>query len=293
MTATEDRRDRAERGGEPARGRVPAQRTVPGQTRADGQVLANGRGPRDGPRKVLITGGSSGIGAATARAFAASGFPVAVAGRDAAGLKEVAAETGAIVVPGDLCDPGVPQAVVEAAADALGGLDVVVSNAGLGWAGPFATMTAEEIDTLLDVNLRAAAHLTRASLAYLRSGRGHLVYVGSIAGVVGVAGEAWYSATKAGLTALAGVLRAELKDEGIGVTLVTPGVVDTPYFERRNVPYQRDRPRPVSAQLVADLIVDAVARRRDEVVVPGWLLLPARLKVNFPRLYRLLESRFA
>lgn len=287
MTATEDRRDSADRGGEPAGGRVPAQRTVPGQARADGQ------GPRDGPRKVLITGGSSGIGAATARAFAASGFPVAVAGRDSAGLKEVAAETGAIIVPGDLCDPGVPQAVVEAAADALGGLDVVVSNAGLGWAGPFAAMTGEEIDTLLDVNLRAAAHLTRASLAYLRSGRGHLVYVGSIAGVVGVAGEAWYSATKAGLTSLAGVLRAELKDEGIGVTLVTPGVVDTPYFERRNVPYQRDRPRPVSAQLVAGLIVDAVDRRRDEVIVPGWLLLPARLKVSFPRLYRLLESRFA
>jgi uncharacterized protein len=293
MTATEDRRDSAEPGGESVGGRVPAQRAAPARAQADGQGPADGRGPRDGPRKVLITGGSSGIGAATARAFAASGFPVAVAGRDPAGLKEVAAETGAIGLPGDLCDPGVPQAVVEAAADALGGLDVVVSNAGLGWAGPFATMTSEEIDTLLDVNLRAAAHLTRASLRYLRPDRGHLVYVGSIAGVVGVAGEAWYSATKAGLTALAGVLRAELKSDGIGVTLVTPGVVDTPYFERRNVPYQRGHPRPVSAQLVADLIVDAVTRRRDEVIVPGWLLLPARLKVSFPRLYRLLESRFA
>jgi NAD(P)-dependent dehydrogenase (short-subunit alcohol dehydrogenase family) len=245
------------------------------------------------PRRVLITGGSSGIGAATAREFAARGFPVAVAGRDPAVLRQVAADTGGIAVPGDLAGAGIPQATVEAAADALGGLDVVVSNAGLGWSGPFAAMTDEEIDTLLDVNLRAAAHLTRASLRYLRPGRGHLVYVGSIAGVVGVAQEAWYSATKAGLTTLAGVLRAELSADGIGVTLVTPGVVDTPYLERRNVPYQRHHPRPVSAQMVAGLIVDAVARHRDEVIVPGWLLLPARLKVSFPRLYRLLESRFA
>lgn len=246
-----------------------------------------------GPRKVLVTGGSSGIGAATAREFAARGFRVAVAGRDRAELKEVAEDTGGISVPGDLADGGIPRATVDSAAFALGGLDVVVSNAGLGWSGPFAGMEDDEIDALLDVNLRAAAHLTRASLRYLRPGRGHLVYVGSIAGVVGVTGEAWYSATKAGLTTLAAVLRAELKDEGIGVTLVTPGVVDTPYFDRRQVPYQRDHPRPVSPELVAGLIADAVARRRDEVVVPGWLMLPARLKVSFPRLYRLLESRFA
>lgn len=244
-------------------------------------------------RKVLITGASSGIGAATARAFAARGFPVAVAGRDPVELKEIAGEIGAVAVPGDLRDHGVAQATVETAADALGGLDVVVSNAGIGWAGPFAAMTGEEIDALLDVNLRAAAHLSRASLRYLRPGLGHLVFVGSIAGVVGVAEEAWYSATKAGLTTLAGVLRAELKSDGIGVTLVTPGVVDTRYFERRNVPYQRHYPRPVSAQLVAGLIVDAVARRRDEVIVPGWLLLPALLKVNFPRLYRMLANRLA
>ncbi|MCL2580912.1 MAG: SDR family oxidoreductase [Streptosporangiales bacterium] len=246
-----------------------------------------------GLRKVLVTGGSSGIGAATAREFAARGCRVAVAGRDRTDLAKVAADTGGIAVPGDLARAGAPRATVDMAAFALGGLDVVVSNAGVGWSGPFAGMDDAEIDALLDVNLRAAAHLTRASLRYLRPDRGHLVYVGSIAGVVGVAGEAWYSATKAGLTTLAAALRAELKDEGIGVTLVTPGVVDTPYFDRRKVPYQRHHPRPVRPELVAGLIADAVARRRDEVIVPGWLMLPARLKVSFPRLYRLLESRFA
>jgi short-subunit dehydrogenase len=245
------------------------------------------------PRRVLVTGGSSGIGAATARAFAAAGFRVAVTGRDLMALKEVAGDTGGVALPGDLRELGCAERIVAEAAEALGGLDVVVSNAGVGWLGPFAAMTSEEIDDLLDVNLRASAQVARAALEYLRPGAGHLVFVGSIAGLVGVPSEAWYSATKAGLAMLADVLRSELRGEGIAVTLVTPGVVDTPYFERRNSPYVRQRPRPISAQVVADAIVDAVERSREAIILPGWLYWPARLKVSFPGLYRLLESRFA
>jgi short-subunit dehydrogenase len=244
-------------------------------------------------RKVLITGGSSGIGAATARAFAARGFLVAVTGRDVAALRRVADETGGVSIPGDMRERGCPQRIVETAAQALGSLDVVVSNAGAGWSGPFATMTDEDIDSLLDVNLRAAAHVARAALVHLRPGAGHLVFIGSIAGMVGVPGEAWYSATKAGLGMLADVLRTELKAGGIRITLVTPGVVDTAYFERRNSPYLRHCPRPISPQVVADAVVDAVEHSREAIVVPGWLSWPARLKVSFPALYRLLENRFA
>lgn len=246
-----------------------------------------------GPRKVLVTGGSSGIGAATARAFATRGYRVAVTGRDRAALQEVAADTGGVSVAGDLREPGLSRLVVDAAAQALDGLDVVVSNAGAGWSGQFAMMTAAEIDDLLDVNLRASAHVAHAALPYLRPGAGHLVFVGSIAGLVGVPGEAWYSATKAGLATLADVLRVELKPQGIAVTLVTPGVVDTAYFERRNSPYVRHHPRPLSAQVVAAAIVDAVERSREAIILPGWLSWPARLKVSFPGLYRLLESRLA
>jgi NAD(P)-dependent dehydrogenase (short-subunit alcohol dehydrogenase family) len=244
-------------------------------------------------RTVLITGGSSGIGAATARAFAARGFGVAIAGRDTAALARVAADTGAVTIAGDLRQSGIAQQTADDAAELLGGLDVVLANAGVGWSGPFASMTHEEIDTLLDVNLRSAAHLARASVRHLRPGRGHLVFTGSIAGAVGVPGEAWYSATKAGLSTLADVLRAELRADGVRVTLLTPGVVDTPYFARRNSPYLRHHPRPVSATLVADLIVDAVEHGKEEVTVPAWLTVPARLKMSFPGLYRLLENRFA
>lgn len=241
-------------------------------------------------RRVLITGGSSGIGAATAQVFAGRGYVVAVSGQDKKALDRVAEETGGVSIRGDLREPGCPRRVVDTAALALGGLDVVVSNAGVGWAGPFSAMTDEEIDVILDVNLRATAHVARAALTYLRQGSGHLAFVGSIAGLVGVPDEAWYSATKSAVGMLADVLRAELRAEGIGVTHVVPGVVDTPYFDRRNQPYTRRHPRPIAARVVAAAIVDAVESRRETVVVPGWLSWPARLRGGLPGLYRMLEG---
>ena len=245
------------------------------------------------PLRALITGGSSGIGEATARAFAARGAHVAIAGRDIAALQRVSADTNGVYIPGDLRHAGCPRRTVEAAVDALGGLDLLVVNAGIGWAGPFASMTEADIDSLLDVNLRAGAHLAHAAIPHLRPGIGRLVFVGSIAGLVGAPGEAWYSATKAGLGALAEALRAELRPARIGVSLVSPGVVDTAYFERRHSPYERHHPQLISPQTVAARIVDAVERRRDDIVVPSWLSFPARIKVNFPGLYRLLAARFA
>ena len=278
---------------------VPGQRLPPGgQSRPGGVARPQGftstaGPPGDGDRtaRVLITGGSSGIGAETARAFARRGYVVAVAGQDKAALDRVARETGGVPIQGDLREPGCPRRVVDAAALALGGLDVVVSNAGVGWAGSFGAMTDEDIDTLLDVNLRATAHVARAALGYLRPGAGHLAFVGSIAGLLGVPGEAWYSATKSGVGMLADVLRAELRAHGIGVTLIIPGVVDTPYFDRRKVPYQRRYPRPMAARVMAAAIVEAVEYQRETVVVPAWLAWPARLRAGLPGLYRMLESR--
>jgi short-subunit dehydrogenase len=243
--------------------------------------------------RAVITGGSSGIGAATARAFAARGSRVAIAGRNVAALQQVAAATNAVCLPGDLREPGCASRTIDAAATSLGGLDLLVSNAGIGWAGAFESMAEGDIDAVLDVNLRAAAQLARAAIPHLQSGRGRLVFVGSVAGLVGVPGEAWYSATKAGLSCLADALRAELRPAGIGVTLVSPGVVDTAYFERRNEPYQRRYPRLITAEAAAQAIVEAVCHGRDDVVVPLWLTLPARVKASFPRLYRLLAARLA
>jgi len=243
--------------------------------------------------KVLITGGSSGIGAATARAFAERGALVAVAGRSATSLRRIAAQTGCAVITGDLRDRAVPARTIDEAVGALGGLDIVVSNAGIGWSGRFVSMGESDIDSLLDVNLRAAAYIARAAIPHLLQRPGRLVFVGSVAGLLGAPDETWYSVTKAGLSCLAEMLRAELRTSGIGVSLVSPGVVDTAFFERRQVPYARRHPKLISAPAVARTIVDVVDRGRDEAVVPAWLSLPAFLKANFPGLYRLLATRFA
>ncbi len=243
--------------------------------------------------RALVTGGSSGIGAAMAKVLASKGARLAIAGRNVPELQLVAAATGGAIFSGDLREPGCPQRIVEGTVAALGGLDVLVSNAGIGWAGQFSSMTESEIDALLDVNLRAAALLALAAIPHLQPGAGRIVFIGSVAGLMGVPGESWYSATKAGLGCLADSLRAELRPQGIGVTLVSPGVIDTPFFERRNVPYQRVHPQLMSAQTAAEAIVSAVEQGRDDLVIPHWLSWPARLKVSFPSLYRLLAARFA
>jgi short-subunit dehydrogenase len=126
----------------------------------------------------------------------------------------------------------------------------------------------------------------------LERGRGHVVNVGSIAGHVGVPREAVYAAAKGGLAVFTESLRQELAGTGVGVSLVSPGVVDTPFFERRGAPYERRRPRPVGADAVARALVDAIERDRPLVLVPGWLALPARLQGALPGLYRALAGRF-
>ena len=256
-------------------------------------VYHHRRGGEWATTRALITGGSSGIGAATARVLAARGATVAVAGRNREALAAVARETGGPCIPGDLRQRGCPRRSVEAAVEALGGLDVVVVNAGIGWSGRFDAMSEDDIDSLLDVNLRSAAHVARAAIPHLAPGVGRLVFVGSVAGLVGAPGEAWYSATKAGLGAFADALRLELRPQGIGVSLVTPGVVDTAYFQRRNTPYQRHYPQLLRPETVAQVIVDAVEHGRDDIVVPRWLSFPARVKASFPGLYRILAARFA
>jgi short-subunit dehydrogenase len=194
----------------------------------------------------------------------------------------------------DLTDPGAPAEVVSAAVSALGGLDVVVSNAGAGWSGRFETMSSADIDSVLDINLRAPMHLANAAAPYLLNSEagGQLVLIGSIVGLVGVAEEVAYGATKYGLRGLADGLRSEWARDTDGrrmtVTLVSPGVVDTPFFTRRNRGYQRSWPKPMPVSRVARLIVSSIEHRREDVVVPGWLLLAGRLNGGFPTLYRLL-----
>ncbi len=242
---------------------------------------------------MLVTGASSGIGAAVSSLLAQRGARVVGTGRDASALaRVVVAGPGHFeaTVARDLIEPGAPTDVVEQAAATLDGLDVVVSNAGAGWLGFFEQMPPAEIDALLDINLRAPMHLAHAASPYLRKSvtGGQLVLVGSIAGLVGVAEEVAYSTAKAGLQGLADSLRAEWTSDQVTVTLVSPGPVDTPFYLRRNRPYTHSWPRPIPAATVAKAIVRAIETRREDVVIPAWLALAARLHGGWPWLYRAL-----
>ena len=240
-----------------------------------------------------MTGASSGIGAATAAALSDIGARLFLTGRNEPGLARIPGRLPGHSLAIDLTSPGAPEKVVEAAVDALGGLDLVVSSAGVGWAGAFATMTPDQLDELLDINVRVPGRLALAALPHLRRGHGRLVLVGSIAGLLGAPDETWYSTTKAAVTGLADGLRIELRPLGVGVTLVSPGVVDTAFFARRNVPYQRRFPHQIPPQQVADAIIVALQEGRDEIIVPSWLHLPVALKAGLPRFYRLLASRLS
>jgi short-subunit dehydrogenase len=251
---------------------------------------------------VLVTGGSRGIGRATAELAARRGARVVCAGRDGAALRQVADSCGAQTVEADLSEPGAAAALVTEVLDRWGRLDAVVVNAGVGHAGPVAEMTDERIAELVDVNVRAPMLLARNAVAAFRDQaddrreRG-LVFVTSIAGLVGVPGESVYSATKAALESFAVLLREELRADprttSIGVSTVAPGVVDTGFFARRGADYDRRFPRPMPPERAAAAVVTALEQGRPRTVVPRWLAVPARLAAIAPRTYRALARRMS
>jgi short-subunit dehydrogenase len=237
---------------------------------------------------ALITGGSSGIGAAVADQLSAAGCRLVVLGRDSNRLDAVARRTGARAVVADLCTPDGLTRAAEVAAN----VDLLVNSAGRGWAGDVAAMVAPDIDALVALNLTAPIQLTRAALPGMRArGRGQLVYVSSIA-AVGVGGESVYAATKAGLRAFADSVRLEVAGEGIGVTTVLPGAVRTPFFDSRGLPYDRHFPRPIDAAEVASTLLGALERGDPEVFVPRWLSVAARVRGATPKLFYHLSHRF-
>lgn len=242
---------------------------------------------------VLVTGASAGIGRSVTEQLTARGLTVVGTGRDAEALAALSTRTGATAVVADLARPDSAAQVVDAALAAHGRLDAVVANAGVGHLGPVAEMTPERVAELVDVNLRAPMLLARAALpALARQPRGALVFVGSIAGAVGVPGETVYSATKAGLTVFADLLREEVRASGITVSTLVPGVVDTAFFQRRGAAYDRAVPRPLPVDQVARRVVDLLETGAPRRVEPRWLAVPARLAAATPALYRALARRF-
>lgn len=242
---------------------------------------------------ALVTGASSGIGRAVAINLVEAGAQVVGLGRDVPALRALAESSGVTVQRVDLESAGELQQFVEHSLPDLRPVDILVNCAGSGRFGPLTDHSAEDIDRLIDVNVRAPVALTQAVLPGMRERRrGRVVNVASIAGRLGVPNETVYSASKGAVAVFSRALDAELAGTGVGVTVVLPGVVQTPFFERRGAPYERDWPRPIPPERVARAIVRAVSRDQSDVVVPGWLRIPIWLQATMPGLYGRLERWF-
>jgi short-subunit dehydrogenase len=244
-------------------------------------------------RVALVTGASSGLGRAIAIALARDGARLVAHGRDEERLAELVRGTGGTAIAAELADREAVRRLAEQALERAGRVDLLVHNAGIGWAGPLTDMPDDTADRLLTVNLAAPITLTRLLLPQmLERGTGHLLFVTSIAGRLGVGGEAVYAATKAGLDVFAESLRLELHGTGVTVGVLVPGVVDTPFFARRGTLYPRRRPRPLPPERVAEAVVRGIANGSAEIHVPRWLRLPAVVRAAAPGFYRSLASRF-
>ena len=220
-------------------------------------------------RAVLVTGGSRGIGLATARRLAARGDRVVLAARSTDDLERAVAEIresggSAWAWAGDVTRSDACTAMVAHARDVVGGVDICVLSAGLGHWGATVATSDEQWRETMAVNLDAVFYATRAVLpVMLQAGRGHLVYVSSVLGRRGVPNMAAYAASKAAVSALAESVAAEVKPQGIKVTVIYPGTTATGMrvhqVERPQTPDITDPELQLAPEDVADAIAWATS----------------------------------
>ncbi len=239
--------------------------------------------------RVLVTGASSGLGAALAEGLAREGAVVGLCGRRADRLDEVLArvqehspDSRAWTV--DLGDLDGIEAFVDRVVSDLGGLDVLVNNAGIPkrrWAWEH---RPDEVEDVLRIDLHSPIRLTLAALPALSEaagstvGAGHVVFIGSVAARMAPPSEAVYSASKAGITAFAECLRVDLGVAGspVGVHVVQPGVLDTELFSRPDNDDSLADIEALPATEIVGAVLDALGSGRIETFVPGWFAdLPA------------------
>jgi NAD(P)-dependent dehydrogenase (short-subunit alcohol dehydrogenase family) len=180
---------------------------------------------------VLILGGNAGIGLAAARMFRAEGAKLAITGRDAESLRAVAEELDALAIRSDMGMVTDTIAAMNEVREALGGIDILFVNAGVGGFAPVPDVTEDFWDGIHSVNLRGAFFAIQQALPLLRDGAS-IVITGSIGSVAAVPGNVAYAAAKAGLRAVARIVGKELLPRRIRVNMVSPGPTDTEIFKR-------------------------------------------------------------
>ena len=184
---------------------------------------------------AIVTGASSGIGAATCRALAAEGAAVVLAARSEDRLRKLADEIEAdhavdtLVVPTDIREESAVDDLIEATIAEFGGFDILVNNAGLARGSDVETMSTDEYETMQETNIDGMFYATRAAIPHVREREGHLIFLGSFAGQYPRSYNAVYAASKWWTRGFAKSVAAQVGDDALGVTVVNPGAVRTEF----------------------------------------------------------------
>ncbi len=233
-------------------------------------------------RHALVTGATGGLGEAIARGLHARGARLTLTGRRADALEALAGQLGATALPADIAD----RAQLERLLASVDPVDILIANAALPASGPLEEYSEQQLDRALDVNLRAPVIMARRlAPGMVDRGRGQLVFVASVSGIVTAPRSALYSATKFGLRGFALALRQDLHGSGVGVSVISPGFIrDAGMFAdtgmRLPVGVGTKRPRDV-----AKAVVNAIERDRAEIVVaPALVRVGATLGAVAPAL---------
>lgn len=258
----------------------------------------------DGLRRstALVTGASGGIGSQIVKRLAREGVKLAVSGRRLAQLQQLCDEIAAaggtcVAVPADLSDQEQLRGLIDRAQSAVGPIDVLINNAGVESIGAFTSYTEEELRHLVEVNLTAPMLLTSAILpGMLQRGRGHVVFISSLAGKIGPAYNEPYAASKAGLVGLTQSLRAEYLRKPVGFSVICPGFTAGEGMYQRMADEGHTSNRLIgetSTEKVADAVVRAILKDVGEIVESGAPIRPMlALAQVAPRLVERVAPRF-
>jgi len=235
-------------------------------------------------RVVIVTGGGSGIGEATARLLRASGHQVIVSGRRPEPLRRVAEETGAVAHPSDTTDPGEVEALVDVALSRFGRLDGLVVNAGIGRGGAVGDLSVEDWEAVMRTNLTGPFLLLRAALPHLLGTGGSVVAVASVSALRNGFGNAAYATSKAGLLQLCRSLAVDYGHQGLRANVVCPSWVRTEMADRpmTRLVHQAGLDGVEAAYREATRLspVQRAGEPREVAEAISWLLSPAASLVN-------------
>ena len=218
-------------------------------------------------KTALVTGGSSGIGLAIARMLRGEGYELTIGSRRRERVDAAADELGAQGIAANVADEEDCERLVAAHRERFGGLDVLVNSAGIGIAGNVRGLQTKHLDLQLGVNVRGLALVTREALPMLCESKGLVVNLASIAGTLPSPGLSVYGATKAAVISFTKSLNYELEDDGVRVTAICPGFVDTPMAEWTGLPGDTMIRAEDCAEMVRMLLRLGPAARIPEIVV--------------------------